>query len=79
MHQAGVSPSGTGPGLLRPAVHAQLCLAELCGLSELCRGDVSQAVLADGMALHRPILSVSPSPAGMAESDPGMGQRLVVP
>ena len=40
---------------------------------------LSAAVFADGLAVHRPVLSVSASAAGMAQSVAGMGRRLVVP
>ena len=69
----GQQPGRRGAGPLRPALHAQLCLAKLCGLSKLRRRDLSEAVFADGLAVHRPVLSVSPGSAGMAESDLGMG------
>ena len=40
---------------------------------------LSAAVLADGLAVHRSVLSLSASAAGMAEGVAGMGRRLVVP
>ena len=67
-----------GPGPLRPAGDARLRLAQLRRLSELRRGYVPQAVFADRVAVHRPVLSLSASPLGMAESQPAMGRRLVV-
>ena len=70
---------GRSPGPLRPALPAQLCLAKLCGLPQLRRCDLSQAVFAHGLALHRPILPLSASSVGMAEGDPGMGRWMVVP
>ena len=58
------------PGPLRPALPAQLCLAKLCGLPQLRGCDLSEAVFADGLALHRPILPLSASSLGMAEGEP---------
>ena len=40
---------------------------------------LSAAVFADGLAVHRPVLSLSASAAGMAQGVAGMGRRLVVP
>jgi len=51
-------------GTIRPALHAELCLAKLCSVSELCRRDLPEAVFTDGMALYRPILSLSQVPLG---------------
>ena len=68
----------SGPRALRSCGDAGLRLAELCRLSELCRGDLSQAVLADRLAVHRSLLSLSAGPVGLAEGEPGMGRRLVV-
>ena len=58
---------------LRPALHAELCLAKLCGLSKLRRCDLSEAVFSNGLAVHWPILSISPGAARMAEGHLGMG------
>ena len=69
----GQQPSGRGAGTIRPAVSAQLRLAKLRGLPELRLRDLSEAVFADGLAVHRPVLPISPGSARMAESDLGMG------
>ena len=69
MYTAAASGRRRGSGPLRPALHAQLCLAKLRGLSELRRRDLSEAVFADGLAVHRPVLPLSASSAGMAEGD----------
>ena len=70
----GVRGPGRGcPGPLRPALHAQLCLAKLRCLSKLRSRHLSEAVFTDGMAVYRPVLSVSPGAAWMAEGHLGMG------
>src|SRR5262249_4651240 len=43
------------------------------------RCDLSQTVFADGLAIYRPVLSLSASAAGLAEGHARMGRRLVVP
>ena len=60
----------------RPATTSPACpttLGRAMRLTELRRSDLSEAVLADGLAVHRPLLSLSASSAGMAEGDAGMG------
>ena len=56
-----------GAGALRPSGDAGLRLAELCRVSKLCGVDLSQAVLADGLAVHRSLLSVSASSLRLAK------------
>ena len=68
---------GSGPDAVRRTEHAQPCLAELRILPKLRRRDVPQAVFRDRLALHRPILSLSAGPLGMAESYLAMGRWLV--
>ena len=60
-------------GRVRSALHAELFVAELRRLSELRRGDLSEAVFGVGLALHRPVLSLSASAARLAQSVVGMG------
>ena len=69
----------SGPHADRPAEHARLRLAQLLGLSELRGRDLSPPVLADGLAVHRPLLSLSAGADGMAEGVTAMGRWLVVP
>ena len=76
MHLPG-SGVGIAPARYDHPYDAGLRLAVLRGSPELRRGDLSEAVLAHGLAVHRTVLSLSASPAGLAESDPGMGRRLV--
>ncbi len=85
--QAGRQACGTsrGPGAglcrrrgratagVRSAAHAQLCVAQLCRVSQLCRRQLSQAVFADGLAVYRSVLSLSASAARMAQGGLGMG------
>ena len=54
-------------------------LAELRGLSELRRGYLSEAILANCLAVHWPVLSLPAGPARLAPRDPRMERRLVVP
>jgi hypothetical protein len=58
---------------LRESPDAGLRLAELCLVSELRGAELSTAIFADGLAVHRSVLSVSASAAGMAEGVAGMG------
>jgi hypothetical protein len=67
----------SGPGSVRSTSSTELLVAVLCLLPELCSVDVSQAVLADGLAVHWPILPLSAGPSGLAQGDVGMGRRLV--
>ena len=70
---------GVAPVRYDRALHAELCLAKLRGLSKLRRSDLSQAVFTNCLAVHRPILPISPSSIGMAKSNFGMERWLVVP
>ena len=60
------------------ACDAGLRMAKLRRLSELCSGDLSETVLAHGVALHRTVLSLPASSVGLAQGQPAMGRRLVV-
>ena len=59
-------------GLRQPA-DAGLCVAQLCVLSELRGPDLPASIFADGVALHRPVLSLPPGAAGLAQGDVGVG------
>ena len=65
------------PGSFRSSEHARLRVAELRRVSELRGHHVSASVFADRVAVHWAVLSVSASPAGLAEGDARMAQRLV--
>ena len=66
-------------GAYGQSANARLRLAELRFVPELRCLELSATVFANGLAVHRSVLSVSASAAGMAESVARMGRRLVVP
>ena len=79
MYTAAASRGNAAPARYDQPCMPNYCLAKLRSLSELRGCDLSQAVFADGLAIHRTILSISASSDGLAKSDLGMGRRLVVP
>ncbi len=48
-------------------------VAELRRLSQLRGRNLPETILADRLAVHRPVLSLSASAVGMAQSHAGMG------
>ena len=66
-------PCRSGTCSTRPTATSRLRLAKLCSPPELRIGCIPQAVLAFGMALHRPVLPLSASATRLAQSSVGMG------
>lgn len=70
-------PSGVSPARFDQPQMPPLCVAELRCLSELCRTDLSETVFTDGLAFHRPVLSLSASAARLAQGHVRVGRWLV--
>ena len=74
----GCTHAGDGSGTaversgLRQSESAAICLALVRPVSQLCRGDLSQPVQRQCLALHRTLLPVSAGSPELAESDSGM-------
>ena len=56
----------------------ELCLAQLCALSQLLGGRLSHGLSLAGLAEHRPLLPLPGSPPRLARRDPALGRRHLV-
>ncbi len=57
---------------------SQLCMAQLCSLSQFFRGRLPDGLPLASLAEHRAVLSLSGSSAGLASRDPPLGRRHLV-
>ena len=71
-HGGWTTSHGFSPYSVRPAEFAELCVAELFALPELCIYHLSKAVFTGRLAVYWTVLSLSASSARMEESDVGM-------